>query len=285
MDGGTEDHKEHDMKHVQSNIVHINAHNAEHSRQGHTEHNDMAVSSDLNTKHYTEHNTSHGTKLKQEDNKQQNAEQNSKHNTEHNIEHGNELSLETHISPRSPAMPQISTPSGSPGSSWGSRSPSRRVHCSMDELLQHCSPQESLQHSSGTKSPKHGSLEELLSSSPPAYKARLLRLPSHVSRDATQPSRGDLSASSDQVDIEGSEDQFSEFPLSPLPRPHSSTCPESRAWKRRQEMKVRRRPASPPACPVEVTLLSQQLASMALKQHLHIPDRVLPELSETDKTD
>lgn len=133
-----------------------------------------------------------------------------------------------------------------------------------------------------------GSVEELLLSSSPPAARRLLRLRSSVARDPTQPASGTLSgtqspqnataAGSMEEGLEGEEgrDTFS------LPRPRSSTCPESRAWKRKLKVRAERRPASPPACGVEVSLLSHHLSAMLIKHELSIPHRHLPLLTETE---
>ena len=125
------------------------------------------------------------------------------------------------------------------------------------------------------------SLEELLSSSSPTQKARVLRRPYSIPRDSTQPIRGCFSNSESTEHVD--DEEKDEFPKLYSPRPRSSTCPESRAWKRRLKARTERRPASPPACGVEMSLLSQQLSSMAIKEELHIPHRDLPLLLETDK--
>ena len=146
---------------------------------------------------------------------------------------------------------------------------------------------------------KHLSLEELLSHSPPACRARLTsRLPSTIARDATQPISGCLSPhagsssenlnhkeeNEEEEEDEGEERDSVATTLGPH-RPRSRTCPESRAWKRRLRLRTERRPASPPPYDVEMSLLSHQLSVISLKQELHIPNRELPLLPEntTDK--
>ena len=148
---------------------------------------------------------------------------------------------------------------------------------------------------------KHCSLEELITTSPPAHKARLLRMPSCVARDPTQPISGRLSQNSScecldrggggeggneeisEEDEENEErDTFSSNAFFTPPRQRSSTCPESRAFKRRLKVRAERRPASPPACDVEVSLLSQQLSSLVIKEELHIPARQLAQVQESD---
>ena len=153
----------------------------------------------------------------------------------------------------SSVLSHISSPSGSPGSTHSL-----------------CSPR-SLRK-------KECSLEELLSSSPPAHKARILRMPSHLPRDSTQPMSGSLSHSGSTENID--DEERDEFSAMYSQRPRSSTCPESRAWKRHLKVRAERQPASPPACGIEVCQLSQQLSCIAMKAQLHIPQRDLPLLLE-----
>ena len=123
----------------------------------------------------------------------------------------------------------------------------------------------------------HCSLDELLSTSPPAHQALLLRQPSCVARDPIQPTSGTLNSSTEQVNDDEEEERDN---FCAVARQRSSTCPESRAWKRRLKVRAERRPASPPPCDVHVSLLSQQLSSISIKEQLSIPDRDLPNLNE-----
>ena len=106
-------------------------------------------------------------------------------------------------------------------------------------------------------------------------------MPSYLAHDVTQPMSGFLSNTGSNENID--DEKRDEFPEVLYPRPRSSTCPESRAWKRHLKLRAERRPASPPACGVEISLLSQQLSSMAIKEQLHIPQRDLPLLLESEK--
>ena len=174
------------------------------------------------------------------------------------------------------------------------------IHCAhnkpvrLDRVVRSCSVLGHLSSSTSPPSPEtsavsspfcmrrrrtqtHCSLDELLSTSPPAHQALLLRQPSCVARDPIQPTSGTLNSSTEQVNDDEEEERDN---FCAVPRQRSSTCPESRAWKRRLKVRAERRPASPPPCDVHVSLLSQQLSSISIKEQLSIPERNLPNLNE-----
>ena len=137
---------------------------------------------------------------------------------------------------------------------------------------------------------KHSSsLEALLSVSPPVIVNQVIHQQGgvYIPRDPIQPLRGDLSPKSTGSDDESEElgDSF-QMDTKMVPRIRSHTCPESglRNIKvRKARIKVNRRPPSPPAFAADISLLSQQVSSLVIKDKLHIPERKLDEVVETVK--
>lgn len=87
---------------------------------------------------------------------------------------------------------------------------------------------------------------------PPAspYRATPPTSPSiiRIPRDSIQPISGSISDLSEKHSS-GMEEEEDDFSTRFVPRPRSKTCPENKAWRRKQKQKARPRPPTPPLPP------------------------------------